>query len=152
MNSDLSCTSVRVVCRFRAGVNYGPKSADKSRVWSEHQPLGVEPGKTFDAVKAAKLDGALFREVAADVAKQVLAGQADPALLAHVAPLMFMPKGQIDLETEVAQSVIGPIGQPGYQARYIPVATKDGKPMDALHDYCCGCPRTSYRRLPPSGH
>ena len=47
---------------------------------------------------------------------------------------MFMPKGQIDLETEVAESVIGLIGQPGYEARYIPVATKDGKPMNALYD------------------
>ncbi len=44
-----------------------------------------------------------------------------------------MPKGQIDLETQVIQSVTGPIGLPGYQARYIPVATKDGKFMNARY-------------------
>jgi hypothetical protein len=33
---------------------------------------------------------------------------------------MFMRKGQIDLESEVAQSVMGPIGLPAYQAIYIP--------------------------------
>jgi hypothetical protein len=83
----------------------------------------------------------------AEVAKQALAGQSDPALQARVLPQMFMPKGQIDLETEVVQSVIGPIGQPGYQARYIPVATKDGKSMDALHDYVL---QMSKDELPPA--
>lgn len=126
---------------------FDPNNAMDQAVLAAYKPLGVEPGKAFDAAKAAKLDGALFCEVAAEVAKQVLAGQADPALLAHIVPQMFMPKGQIDLETEVAQSVIGPIGQPGYQARYIPVGTKDGKPMDALNDYVL---RMSKDDLPPA--
>jgi hypothetical protein len=126
---------------------FDPNNVMDQAVLAAYKPLGVEPGKTFDAAKVAKLDGALFREVAAEVAKQVLANQADPAFLAHIVPQMFMPKGQIDLKTEVAQSVIGPIGQPGYQARYIPVATKDGKPMDALHDYVL---RMSKEELPPA--
>lgn len=44
---------------------------------------------------------------------------------------MFMPKGQIDIETQVTQTVLGPLGLPAYQARYIPVATRDGKQMNA---------------------
>jgi hypothetical protein len=126
---------------------FDSKNAMDQAVLAAYKPLGVEPGKIFDAVNDVKLDGALFGEVAAEVAKQVLAGQANPAILAHVVPQLFMPKGQIDLETEVAQSIIGPIGQPGYQARYLPVATKDGKPMNALHDYVL---RMSKEELPPT--
>jgi hypothetical protein len=126
---------------------FDPNNAMDQALLAAYKPLGVEPGKVFDATKVAQFNGSLFREVAGDVAKQVLASQADLAVLAHVIPLMFMPKGQIDLETEVMQSVIGPIGQPGYQARYIPVATKDGKPMDALNDYVL---RMSKDELPPA--
>lgn len=126
---------------------FDPNNAMDQAVLAAYKPLGVEPGKAFDAAKVAKLDGALFREVAAEVAKQQLASQADPVFLAHIIPQMFMPKGQIDLETEVAQSVIGPIGQPEYQARYVPIATKDGKPMGALHDYVM---RMSKDQMPPA--
>ena len=126
---------------------FDANNAMDKAVLAAYKPLGVEPGKAFDAAKVTKLDGAQFREVAAEVAKQTLASQADPALLARVTPQMFMPKGQIDLETEVMQSVVGPIGQPAYQARYIPVATKDGKAMDAQHDYVM---RMSKEQLPPA--
>ncbi len=62
-------------------------------------------------------------------------------------PQMFMPKGQIDLETQVIQSATGPIGLPAYQARYIPAATEDGKPMNAQHDYVL---KMSKDELPPA--
>jgi hypothetical protein len=126
---------------------FDPNNAMDQAVLAAYKPLGVEPGKSFDAAKVAKLDGALFHEVAAEVAKQVLAGRSDPAFQARVMPQMFLPKGQVDLETEVLQSVIGPIGLPGYQARYIPAATKDGKPMDALNDYVL---RMSKDEIPPA--
>ncbi len=126
---------------------FDPNDAMDQAVLAAYRPLGVQPRKAFDAPTVAKLDGALFREVAAEVAKKVLAGQADPALQARVTPQIFMPKGHIDLETEVMQSVVGPIGQPAYQARYVPVGTKDGKPMDALHDYVM---RLSKDELPPA--
>jgi hypothetical protein len=58
-----------------------------------------------------------------------------------------MPKGQIDLETQVVQSVTGPIGLPAYQAVYIPAATTDGKEMVAQHDYVL---RMSKDELPPA--
>lgn len=126
---------------------FDPNNAMDQAVLAAYKPLGVEPGKTFDAARVAKLDGVHFREVAAEVARQVLAAQADPEIQARALPQMFLPKGQIDLETEVIQTVIGPIGQPAYQALYIPVATKDGKPMDALHDYVM---RMNKDALPPA--
>ena len=71
----------------------------------------------------------------------------DAAVLERVVPQMFMPKGKIDLEAQVIQSVIGPIGLPAYQARYIPASTVDGKPMNAQHDYVL---RISKDQLPPA--
>jgi hypothetical protein len=126
---------------------FDPNNAMDQAVLAAYRPLGVAPGKAFDAAEAAKLDGALFREVAAEVAKQALASQADPVLQARIAPQTFMPKGQIDLETQVVQSVVGPIGLPASQARYNPVATKDGKPMNAMRDYVL---RMSKDELPPA--
>ena len=126
---------------------FNPNNAMDQAVLAAYKPLGVEPGKAFDAAKVSKLDGTLFREVAAEVAKQALAGQSDPVIQARILPQLFLPKGQIDLETAVFQSVVGPVGQPGYQARYIPVATKDGKPMDSMHDYVL---RMSKDELPPA--
>jgi hypothetical protein len=116
-------------------------------VLAAYQLLGVDPGKVFDVAKVAKLDGAQFREVAAEVTKQALNDIMDPAVQARVMPQMFMPKGQIDLETQVIQSAAGPIGLPAYQARYIPVATKAGKPMNAQHDYVL---KMSKAELPPA--
>jgi hypothetical protein len=58
-----------------------------------------------------------------------------------------MPKGQIDLWVQVMQSIAGPIGLPAYQAIYLPVATKDGKPMNAQHDYVL---KMSKEDLPPA--
>lgn len=59
----------------------------------------------------------------------------DPARLAPFLPQMFQPKGKIDLDTLVFQSVAGPLGNPAAEAMYPQVTTVDGKPMNALHDY-----------------
>jgi hypothetical protein len=126
---------------------FDPNSPMDQALLAAYKPLGVEPGKTYDAAAVVKVDGALLRDVAAEVAKRALAEQSDPAVLRHVGPQLFMPKGQIDLDTEVIQSVVGPIGQPGYAARYIPVATTDGKPMDDLHEYVL---RMTKDELPPA--
>lgn len=126
---------------------FDPNDAMDQAVLAAYQPLGVEPGKIFDADKVAKIDGAQFREIAASVAKQALVSQIDPAVQSRLQSKLFMPKGQVDLETEVFQSVIGPIGLPGYQARYIPVGTTDGKPMNAQHDYVL---RMTKDEMPPA--
>jgi len=126
---------------------FDPNNAMDQAVLAAYEPLGVASGNAFDSNKVAKLDGALFREVAAEVAKQALASQADPVLQARMGPQLFMPKGQIDLETQVAQSVVGPIGVPVSEARYFPVATKDVKPMNAMHDYVL---RMGKDEMPPA--
>ncbi len=128
---------------------FDPNSAMDQALLAAYKPLGVEPGKVFDAAKVAKLDGAQFRKVADEVVKKTFAAIAlmDKAVQARVMPQLFMPKGQIDLETQVIQSVTGPIGLPGYQARYIPAATKNGKPMNAQHDYVL---KMSKDELPPA--
>ena len=112
-----------------------------------YKPFGIEPGKTFDGTKVVKLKGARLRKVANQVAKQALVDTTNPEFLAKGAHQVFMPKGQIDLETQVVQSITGPIGLPAYQARYLPVTTRDGKPMNAQHDYVL---KMSRDELPPA--
>ena len=116
-------------------------------ILAAYKPLGVEPGKVFDASKVAKLDGVQLRKVADGVAKKALVDMSNPEVLARVSPQLAMPKGQIDLETLIIQSVVGPIGLPQYQARYIPLETTDGKPMNTQHDYVI---RMSKDEIPPA--
>jgi len=127
---------------------FDPNNAMDQALLAAYKPLGVEPGKAFDVTRVAKLDGALFREVATEIARHALEdNMTDPVVLARVMPQLFMPKGQIDLETLVSQSVTGPIGLPAHQARYIPSGTSDGKPLNAQHDYVL---RMSKDELPPA--
>ncbi|MCZ6810259.1 MAG: DUF1214 domain-containing protein [Proteobacteria bacterium] len=149
-DGDVFATNLLKVMQFVFNhTTFDPNSAMDQALLAAYKPLGVEPGKVFDAARAAKLDGAQFRKVADEVAKKTFAALAlmDKAVQARVMPQLFMPKGQIDLETQVIQSVTGPIGLPGYQARYIPAATKDGKPMNAQHDYVL---KMSKDELPPA--
>jgi hypothetical protein len=126
---------------------FDPNNAMDQALLAAYKPLGIEPGKTFDVTKVAKLQGPRFRKIANEVARKALADMSNPAVFAKATSQMFMPKGQIDLETQVIQSVAGPIGLPAYQARYIPVPTKDGKPMNAQHDYVL---KMSKDELPPA--
>jgi len=114
---------------------FDPDDDMDQAVLAAYKPLGVKPGSTFDRSKVAKLDGSKFRKTANEVAKQALLYITNPDFLAKGASMAFMPKGQIDLEIQVSQSVVGPIGLPGHQALYLPVAPKDGKPFNAQYDY-----------------
>ena len=67
--------------------------------------------------------------------------------MAAVAPKMFIPKGETDLETLVIVSVVGPIGVPAYVARYLPTRTKDGGAFNTRHDYVL---RMTKEQLPPA--
>jgi len=77
----------------------------------------------------------VFRRVSEQVRETNLAIVRDPAKIAALLPRLFRPKGKMDLDALVFQSVIGPIGNPAEEALYPPVTTSDGKPMNALHDY-----------------
>ena len=60
---------------------------------------------------------------------------------------IFLPKGEMDQELLVLLSIVGPIGVPAREATYAPIATADGKPMNAMHDYVV---RMDAKSLPPA--
>jgi len=127
--------------------SFDVNDATDQAVLAAYKPLGVVPGKTFDESKVVKLEGSKLSAAANQLARQALIDMTKPEELAKAAPMMFMPKGQIDLDTQVMQSIGGPIGLPAYQARYQPVAAKDGKPLNASHDYVL---KMSKDELPPA--
>ncbi len=128
-------------------ITFDPNNAMDRAVLAAYKPLGIEPGKTFDSTKVAKIEGSMFRKIANEVARQALVDMTNPEVAAKAVPMLFMPKGQIDLDIQVVQSAVGPIGLPGHQALYFPVATKDGNPFNAQNDYVL---KMSKEELPPA--
>jgi hypothetical protein len=108
--------------------------------------VGVEPGKKYDADKVPTLDAKQLAVVAAEIAKKQNAIWNDPKAVAPFLFKLFQPKGHMDIDTMVLQSVVGPIGQPADQAMYPGVATTDGKAMNAQHDYVI---RMTKDQMPP---
>lgn len=111
------------------------------------KPLGIEPGKTFDKNKVVNIDGKRFRTISEKVRKAEFVIMQNPAEAAKYLSGLFLPKGQINLERLVLQSVIGPIGLPATEAVYPPVTSKAGQPMNAQHDYVV---RMSKDEMPPA--
>lgn len=109
--------------------------------------VGVEPGKQYDAAKVPPLDGKRLAEVAAKIAAEQGAIWNDPVKAKPFTYKLFHPKGQMDIDTMVLQSVVGPLGQPASEALYPGISTTDGKPMNAMHDYVI---RMSKDELPPA--
>jgi hypothetical protein len=108
--------------------------------------VGVEPGKEYDADQTPEIDGKQLGEVAAEVAKKQVAIWDDPSKAAPLLFKLFQPKGHMGIDAMVLQSVVGPLGQPAAQAMYPGVATSDGKPMNAQHDYVI---RMTKDEMPP---
>lgn len=111
------------------------------------KPLGVEPGKSFDKSKVAKIDGKKFRAIAQKVQKSAFARAMDPATTAKHGLSIFQPKGKITEDLLLMQTVTGPIGLPATEAVYPPVTTVDGQPMNAQNDYVI---RMSKEEMPPA--
>jgi hypothetical protein len=126
---------------------FDPKNELDQAVLAVYQPLGVLPGRAFDPARVAKIDGARMRNVAERIATAQLVTATSPAFQKNMSGL-FKPKGKINLELLFSQSVLGPIGMPVEEAVYPPIATTDGKPMNAMHDYVI---RMSKQHLPPAG-
>jgi hypothetical protein len=114
---------------------FDPDDEIDQGVLAAMKPLGIEPGKAFDASKVAKIDGKRFRNIAQEVEKVEFARTQDPAVTKEHGMSLFQPKGQIPLHILVMQSVVGPIGLPAAEAMYRPVVTNDGQPMNAQNDY-----------------
>jgi len=127
---------------------FDPDNAMDQAVLAAYKPLGVEPGSVYDSGRVAAIDGVRFRETAQRIQQQVLAGMADKRQQEELGPLMFQPKGRTNLETVLRVSIIGPIGVPQEEAMYPAIATADGEPMNALHDYVI---RMTKDELPPAG-
>jgi len=126
---------------------FDPKNELDEAVLAAYQPLGVVPGRAFDSARVAKIDGGRFRKSAERIAAAELAKSTDPEFARNLTS-MFLPKGRMTLEVLLHQSVIGPIGMPATEALYPAIATADGKPMNAMHDYVI---RMSKKDLPPAG-
>jgi hypothetical protein len=126
---------------------FDPKNELDQKVLALYEPLGVVPGRKFDASRVAKLDGQKVRAVAERVAAAEMARMLDPKSKDDLTLRLFQPKGQMMLDALVNQSVIGPIGLPATEAVYPPVVTADGAPMNAKYDYVI---RMSKEELPPA--
>ena len=116
-------------------------------VLAAFKPLGIEPNKVFIAKTVIKIDGKQFRQVAEKIYKENLSSLADPNMAKSLAPRIFKPKGQTDLNAIVAVSVIGPIGLPVEEAFYPAINTADGEQMNAQNDYVV---RMTKEQLPPA--
>jgi len=125
---------------------FDPNDAIDQGVLAAWKPLGVEPGKARDA-KAVPLDGARVRQVAERIARTELARANEPGAMKQSALRLFHPKGQMDLDMLLSQSVIGPIGLPASEAVYPAITTADGAPMNTRNDYVI---RMAPDALPPA--
>ena len=126
---------------------FDPKDKIDQALLAAYKPLGVEPGKAWDPVNATKIDGAMFRQISEEVQKANLAIMGDPARAASLLPRLFQPKGLMELDALVFQSVAGPLGNPAAEAMYPQVSLADGKPMNALRDYAI---KMTEAELPPA--
>ncbi len=126
---------------------FDPANEMDQGVLEAFKPLGIEPGKVYDAAKAMKIDKKQFRNMAQQVQKENLALLTQPEKFVSLAPRILQSKGKTDLEAMVVVSVIGPIGLPLEEATYPNVATTDGSAMNAQNDYVI---RMTKEEMPPA--
>jgi len=116
-------------------------------ILAAYEPLGVVPGRSYDAARVAKIDGAKFRKVSEQVFAEEMAKTTDEEFNKEELFGKFKPKGQMPLELLLFQSIVGPIGLPATEAVYPGVAATDGEPLNGMHDYVI---RMSADELPPT--
>ena len=126
---------------------FDPKNEMDQQALAALKPLGVEPGKTYHASQHGDVDGGQLGKVFAEINKKENALWNNPKQVTPFLTKVFQPKGHMDIDTMVLQSLVGPMGQPADQAVYPGIATTDGKPMNAQHDYVI---RMTKDDLPPA--
>ena len=126
---------------------FDPNDEMDQAVLAALKPLGVEPGKAYDLMKAAKIDGDRFRQASLKVQAETLKLLTEPGQFAAYSTRILREKGDSDLDAMVVVSVIGPIGLPLEEATYPNVSTTDGAPINAQNDYVI---RMSKDELPPA--
>ena len=129
-------------------ITFDPKNDMDQAAQAALAKVGVEPDKKFDANTYPKIDGKQLAALVAAMEKKNHAIWDDPKTLAPYEFKTFQPKGHMDIDTMVLQTVEGPIGQPPSQAMYPGIATTDGQPMNAQHDYVI---RMTKEGMPPFG-
>jgi hypothetical protein len=120
---------------------FDPKDEMDRGVLEAMKSVGVEPGKKYDPRKVTQLDKARVEKVVKQVAAEAKASRNNYLFDS------FRPKGKMQLDAMVAQSVTGPVGQPADQAIYVQIDTADGVPMNAKNDYVV---RMTKDQLPPA--
>lgn len=123
--------------------SFDPLNNLDQQVLSIYRPLGVVPGQTYNHKKVRQLNGERVRMVAERIEAEEIA-KAD-RLAASTG--LFQPKGDMNLDLMLFQSVFGPIGQPAVEAVYPAITTTDGEKMNAQHDYVI---RMTADELPPA--
>jgi hypothetical protein len=126
---------------------FDPNNEMDQKALAALSAVGVKPGKTYHASRHGEIDGQQLAKAFGKVAKEQLALWNDPKKAAPFLPKLFQPKGHMTIEAMVLQSAVGPLGQPADQAMYPGIATTDGKPMNAQHDYVI---RMTKAELPPA--
>lgn len=109
--------------------------------------LGVEPGKVFDKNSVVAIDGKRLRAAADKLRQNEFIRAQDPAETEKFGLSLFQPKGEMELQLLILQSVIGPLGLPASEAVYPPIVTADGQHMNAQNDYVI---HMSKDELPPA--
>ena len=126
---------------------FDPKDELDRELLAAYEPFGVVPGQLYDPVRGMKIDGAKIRKVSERIFAEQMAKSSDKEFQKTELFGKFMPKGQMPLDLLLYQSVVGPIGLPATEAVYPPVATTDGKQMNAMNDYVI---RMTADELPPT--
>jgi len=126
---------------------FDPNNEMDQQALAALRPLGVKQGRTYHASRHGEIDGEQLAKVFGEVAKEQLSIWNDPKKAAPLITKLFQPKGRMDIDAMVLQSAVGPLGQPADQAMYPGIATSDGKPMNAQHDYVI---RMTKAELPPA--
>jgi len=127
--------------------SFDPNNEMDKKALEAFKKVGVEPGKKYDASQAVEINGQQLGKIFAEITKEQNALWNEPKKVAPFLTKLFQPKGHMDIDAMVLQSCVGPIGQPADQAVYPGVATSDGKPMNAQHDYVI---RMTKADLPPA--
>ena len=126
---------------------FDPNNEMDQQALAALKTVGVEPGKTYHASGHGEVDGQQLGKVFAALNQKENALWNNPKNVAPFLMKLFQPKGHMTIDAMALQSCVGPLGQPAEQAVYPGIATTDGKPMNAQHDYVV---RMTKDDLPPA--
>jgi len=128
--------------------SFDPANELDRAVLAAYEPLGIAPGQEYDPAKSTAIDGQRIRAEVERIIPVELARATDSEFRQNKMARLFQPKGEMTLDLLLFQSITGPIGLPAAEAMYPAIATADGVPMNALHDYVI---RMTKDELPPAG-